>query len=89
MPEDVFFNVGVTTSVFIFETGIPQDKNEFFDCDFCIYESGGNGPGGERCSTFLLQRVDTPGIFSKQQNPRMERILDAPCGGITGLTYFS
>ena len=32
LPEDVFFNVGVTTSVFIFETGIPQDKNEFFAC---------------------------------------------------------
>ena len=32
LPEDVFFNVGVTTSIFIFETGIPQDKNEFFAC---------------------------------------------------------
>lgn len=32
LPEDVFFNVGVTTSIFIFETGTPQDKNEFFAC---------------------------------------------------------
>ncbi len=32
LPEDLFFNVGVTTSIFIFETGIAQDKNEFFAC---------------------------------------------------------
>lgn len=32
LPEDVFFNVGVTTSIFIFEAGTPQDKNEFFAC---------------------------------------------------------
>ena len=32
LPEDVFFNVGVTTSIFIFESGIPQGKNEIFTC---------------------------------------------------------
>ena len=32
LPEDLFFNVGVTTSIFIFETGIAQNKNEFFAC---------------------------------------------------------
>ncbi|WP_405367205.1 class I SAM-dependent DNA methyltransferase [Ruminobacter sp.] len=32
MPEDLFFGVGVTTSIFVFETGIPQDDNEIFGC---------------------------------------------------------
>ena len=27
LPEDVFFNVGVTTSIFIFETGTPQEEH--------------------------------------------------------------
>ena len=32
LPEDTFFGVGVTTSVFIFETGVPQNGEEFFAC---------------------------------------------------------
>lgn len=32
LPEDLFFNVGVTTSIFVFEAGIPQDGTEFFAC---------------------------------------------------------
>lgn len=32
LPEDLFFNVGVNTSIFIFESGIPQNGNEFFAC---------------------------------------------------------
>ena len=32
MPEDLFFGVGVTTSIFIFETGIPQGDSEIFGC---------------------------------------------------------
>lgn len=32
LPEDLFFGVGVTTSIFIFETGIPQRNNEIFGC---------------------------------------------------------
>lgn len=32
LPEDLFVNVGVTTSIFIFETGIPQDGKDIFAC---------------------------------------------------------
>lgn len=32
LPEDLFFGVGVTTSVFVFETGIPQDGKDIFAC---------------------------------------------------------
>ena len=32
LPEDLFFGVGVTTSIFIFETGVPQNNNEIFCC---------------------------------------------------------
>lgn len=32
MPEDLFFGVGTTTSIFVFETGIPQGDNEIFGC---------------------------------------------------------
>ena len=32
MPEDLFFGVGVTTSIFVFETGVPQNDNEIFGC---------------------------------------------------------
>lgn len=32
LPEDLFFNVGVTTSIFIFEAGVPQGNEEFFTC---------------------------------------------------------
>ena len=32
MPEDLFFGVGVTTSIFIFEAGVPQGDNEIFGC---------------------------------------------------------
>ena len=30
MPENLFFGVGVTTSIFIFEAGIPQDGKKFY-----------------------------------------------------------
>lgn len=32
LPEDLFFGVGVTTSIFIFESGVPQDEKQFFAC---------------------------------------------------------
>lgn len=32
MPEDLFFGVGVTTSIFVFEAGVPQGDNEIFGC---------------------------------------------------------
>lgn len=30
LPENTFFNVGVTTSIFVFTTGIPQNDEEIF-----------------------------------------------------------
>ena len=30
LPENLFFGVGVTTSIFVFEAGIPQDGKKFF-----------------------------------------------------------
>lgn len=32
LPEDLFFNVGVTTSIFVFESGIPQEGKDLFAC---------------------------------------------------------
>ena len=32
LPEDLFFNVSVTTSIFVFEASVPQDEKEFFAC---------------------------------------------------------
>lgn len=32
LPEDLFFGVGITTSIFIFEAGVGQDGKEFFAC---------------------------------------------------------
>ncbi len=32
LPEDLFFNAGVTTSIFIFETGVSQNGKEIFSC---------------------------------------------------------
>jgi len=32
LPEDLFFGVGVTTSVFVFEAGVPQGSHEVFAC---------------------------------------------------------
>ena len=32
LPEDLFFGIGVTTSVFVFEAGIPQDGKDIFAC---------------------------------------------------------
>ena len=32
LPEDLFFGVGITTSIFVFEAGLPQDGKEFFAC---------------------------------------------------------
>ena len=32
LPEDLFFGVGVTTSIFVFETGIGQDEKDIFAC---------------------------------------------------------
>ena len=32
LPEDLFFNIGVTTSIFVFETGIAQDDRDVFAC---------------------------------------------------------
>lgn len=32
LPEDLFFNVGVTTSIFVFEAGIAQDSKDVFAC---------------------------------------------------------
>ena len=32
LPENLFFGVGVTTSIFVFETGVPQNNAEIFAC---------------------------------------------------------
>lgn len=32
LPEDLFFGVGITTSIFVFEAGAAQDGKEFFAC---------------------------------------------------------
>jgi type I restriction enzyme M protein len=32
LPEDLFFNVGITTSIFIFEAGVGQNDKEIFAC---------------------------------------------------------
>lgn len=32
LPEDLFFGVSVTTSIFVFKTGVPQNGEEFFAC---------------------------------------------------------
>lgn len=32
LPEDLFFGVGITTSIFVFEAGVAQDGREFFAC---------------------------------------------------------
>ena len=32
LPENLFFGVGVTTSIFVFESGVPQNKEEIFAC---------------------------------------------------------
>lgn len=32
LPESLFFGQGVTTSLFVFETGIPQNDTEIFGC---------------------------------------------------------
>ncbi|MBF1667068.1 MAG: SAM-dependent DNA methyltransferase [Scardovia wiggsiae] len=32
LPEDLFFGVGVTTSIFVFETGIAQEDKDIFAC---------------------------------------------------------
>lgn len=32
LPEDLFQGTGVTTSIFVFEAGVPQNGHEFFTC---------------------------------------------------------
>ena len=32
LPEDLFFGVGVTTSIFVFVAGLPQNNSEIFGC---------------------------------------------------------
>ena len=32
MPEDLFFGVGITTSIFVFEAGVAQNQKEIFAC---------------------------------------------------------
>lgn len=32
LPEDLFFGIGVTTSIFVFKAGVPQNDSEFFTC---------------------------------------------------------
>lgn len=32
LPEDLFFGIGVTTSIFVFETGVPQNNSDIFGC---------------------------------------------------------
>jgi len=32
LPEDLFFGVGITTSIFVFETGTAQGNTEIFGC---------------------------------------------------------
>ena len=38
MPEDLFFGVGVTTSIFVFEAGIPQGEKDV--AGYCIKDDG-------------------------------------------------
>lgn len=32
LPEDLFLGIGVTTSIFVFKAGVPQNDEEFFTC---------------------------------------------------------
>lgn len=32
LPEDLFFGIGITTSIFVFKAGVPQNDEEFFTC---------------------------------------------------------
>ncbi|WP_270197151.1 HsdM family class I SAM-dependent methyltransferase [Bifidobacterium pseudocatenulatum] len=32
LPEDLFFGIGITASIFVFEAVVPQDDKEFFAC---------------------------------------------------------
>ena len=32
LPEDLFFGICVTTSIFVFKAGVPQNDEEFFTC---------------------------------------------------------
>jgi len=32
LPENTFFGIGITASVFVFESGVPQDGEEIFGC---------------------------------------------------------
>lgn len=32
LPEDLFFGIGITASIFVFEAGVSQDDKEFFAC---------------------------------------------------------
>lgn len=32
LPENLFFGVGITTSIFVFESGVPQNEQEIFAC---------------------------------------------------------
>lgn len=32
LPEDLFFGIGVTTSIFVFEAGVGQNNKDFFAC---------------------------------------------------------
>lgn len=32
LPENLFFGVGITTSIFIFEAGVPHNKKDIFAC---------------------------------------------------------
>ena len=32
LPEDLFFGIGITASIFVFEAGVPQNDKEFFAC---------------------------------------------------------
>lgn len=38
LPEDLFFGIGITASIFVFEAGVPQDDKEFFAC--CMKSDG-------------------------------------------------
>jgi hypothetical protein ELI_2923 len=38
LPEDLFFGIGISTSIFVFEAGVPQNSEEFFGC--CMATDG-------------------------------------------------
>ena len=67
LPEDLFFNVGVTTSIFIFEASVPQDSKEFFKVFPNILKNKIIALLSQinRLDTYLFQKTDTPTLMKQ------------------------